>query len=82
MKFGVFYINNGFWDMYKMVYFFYFLIVVEKYEEMLEGFLNSYRESGYLLKWLFFDECGLMFGILIDVVIVDVVVKDIWLDLM
>lgn len=49
---------------------------------MLEGFLNSYNEIGFLLKWLFLDECGLMFGILIDVVIVDVVVKKICFDLM
>ncbi|MFP9213218.1 glycoside hydrolase domain-containing protein, partial [Enterococcus faecalis] len=60
----------------------YSLIAVEKYEEMLEGFLNSYRESGYLPKWLSPDERGLMPGTLIDAVIADAAVKDIRRDLM
>lgn len=82
MKPGVLYTNNGFWDTYKTVYPLYSLIAVEKYEEMLEGFLNSYRESGYLPKWLSPDERGLMPGTLIDAVIADAAVKDIRPDLM
>ncbi len=62
VKPGVLYTNNGFWDTYKTVYPLYSLIAVEKYEEMLEGFLNSYRETGYLPKWLSPDERGLMPG--------------------
>ncbi len=77
IKPGVLYTNNGFWDTYKTVYPLYSLIAVEKYEEMLEGFLNSYRESGYLPKWLSPDERGLMPGTLIDAVIADAAVKDI-----
>ncbi|HGF7579453.1 GH92 family glycosyl hydrolase [Enterococcus faecium] len=82
IKPGVLYTNNGFWDTYKTVYPLYSLIAVEKYEEMLEGFLNSYRESGYLPKWLSPDERGLMPGTLIDAVIADAAVKDIRRDLM
>lgn len=82
VKPGVLYTNNGFWDTYKTVYPLYSLIAVEKYEEMLEGFLNSYRETGFLPKWLSPDERGLMPGTLIDAVIADASVKGIRKDLM
>ncbi|MGC2986412.1 glycoside hydrolase domain-containing protein, partial [Enterococcus faecium] len=71
IKPGVLYTNNGFWDTYKRVYPLYSLIAVEKYEVMLEGFLNSYRERGYMPKWLSPDERGLLPGSLIDAVIAD-----------
>jgi putative alpha-1,2-mannosidase len=79
---GVLYTNNGFWDTYKTVYPLYSLIAQEKYEEMLEGFLNSYNETGFLPKWLSPDERGLMPGTLIDAVIADAAVKQIRTDLM
>lgn len=79
---GVLYTNNGFWDTYKTVYPLYSLIATEKYEEMLEGFLTSYRETGFLPKWLSPDERGLMPGTLIDAVIADAAVKGIRSDLM
>ncbi|MGX7163886.1 GH92 family glycosyl hydrolase [Enterococcus massiliensis] len=79
---GVLYTNNGFWDTYKTVYPLYSLIAKEKYEEMLEGFLNSYYESGFLPKWLSPDERGLMPGTLVDAVIADAAVKEIRPDLM
>ncbi len=82
VKSGVLYTNNGFWDTYKTVYPLYSLIAVEKYEEMLEGFLNSYNETGFLPKWLSPDERGLMPGTLIDAVIADAAVKGIREDLM
>ena len=79
---GVLYTNNGFWDTYKTVYPMYSLVAKEKYEEMLEGFLNSYNETGFLPKWLSPDERGLMPGTLIDAVIADAAVKGIRSDLM
>lgn len=79
---GVLYTNNGFWDTYKTVYPLYSLIAQEKYGEMLEGFLNSYEETGFLPKWLSPDERGLMPGTLIDAVIADAAVKNIRPDLM
>lgn len=82
VKPGVLYTNNGFWDTYKTVYPLYSLIAVEKYEEMLEGFLNSYYETGFLPKWLSPDERGLMPGTLIDAVIADASIKGIRKDLM
>lgn len=79
---GVLYTNNGFWDTYKTLYPLYSLIAKEEYGEMLEGFLNSYKETGFLPKWLSPDERGLMPGTLIDAVIADAAVKNIRPDLM
>ncbi len=71
VKPGVLYTNNGFWDTFRTVYPFYSLLIPEEYEEMLRGFLNSYKETGFLPKWLSPDERGLMPGTLIDAVIAD-----------
>ncbi|NLW15177.1 MAG: alpha-mannosidase [Erysipelothrix sp.] len=77
VKHGVMYTNNGFWDTSKTVYPLYSLIAKEEYAEILEGFLNSYHNSGYLPKWLSPDERGLMPGTLIDAVIADAATKNI-----
>lgn len=82
VKLGSLYTNNGFWDTYKTVYPLFSLIAQEKYVDMLEGFLNSYENSGFLPKWLSPDERGLMPGTLIDAVIADAAVKGIGSDLM
>lgn len=79
---GKLYTNNGFWDTYKTVYPLYSLIAQEEYRDMLEGFLNSYRETGFLPKWLSPDERNLMPGTLVDAVIADAAVKEIATDLM
>ncbi|OOC63973.1 GH92 family glycosyl hydrolase [Paenibacillus ihbetae] len=82
VKKGILYTNNGFWDTYKTVYPLYSIIAPKEYEEMLEGFLNSYREAGFLPKWLSPDERGLMPGTLIDAVIADAAAKGIGMHLM
>lgn len=74
---GILYTNNGFWDTYKTVYPLYSLIAPTEYQEMLEGYLTSYKEAGYLPKWLSPDERGMMPGTLIDAVIADASVKGI-----
>lgn len=76
VKPGYLYTNNGFWDTYKTVYPFFTIIAPELLQEMLQGFLNSYREGGFLPKWLSPDERGLMPGTLIDAVIADAAQKD------
>lgn len=79
---GVYYTNNGFWDTYKTVYPLYSLIAPDEYEEMLEGFLNAYRETGFLPKWLSPDERGMMPGTLIDAIFADACAKSIAMEQM
>jgi predicted alpha-1,2-mannosidase len=74
---GILYTNNGFWDTYKTVYPLYSIIAPDEYSEMLQGYLNSYKETGFLPKWLSPDERGCMPGTLIDAVIADACVKGI-----
>ena len=82
VKPGKLYTNNGFWDTFRTVYPLYSIIIPDEYEEMMEGFLNSYRNAGFLPKWLSPDERGLMPGTLIDGLIADAAVKGIGSDLM
>lgn len=82
VKPGPLYTNTGFWDTYKSIFPLFSLIAQKEYKDMLEGFLNSYRESGYLPRWLSPDERGSMPGTLIDAVIADAGVKSIGTELL
>ena len=82
VKDGYLYTNNGFWDTFRTVYPLYSIIIPDLYEEMMAGFLNSFRHTGFLPKWLSPDERGLMPGTLIDGLIADAAVKGIAPDLM
>lgn len=72
---GVMYTDNGFWDTYKTVYPLYSLILGEKYAEMCEGFLNFYREGGWLPRWMSPCAVNCMPGTAIDAVFADAAVK-------
>ncbi len=74
---GPAYTNNGFWDTFRTVYPLYSLICPERYADILEGYVNAYRESGWLPKWPSPAETGIMPGTLIDAVIADAAVKGI-----
>ena len=74
---GVLYTNNGFWDTFRTVYPLYSILCPGMYEEILEGFVNAYRESGWLPKWPSPAETGIMPGTLIDAIIADAAVKGI-----
>ena len=81
IKPGLLYTNNGFWDTFRTSFPLFALIIPERYRQFLEGFLNSYRDTGYLPKWLAPDERGMMPGTLIDSLIADSACKDMAPDL-
>ena len=74
---GVRYTDNGFWDTYRTVYPLYTLMAGEEYAEMLEGFVNDYREGGWLPRWTAMGEVGCMPSTLIDAVIAEAAVNGI-----
>ena len=76
IKPGLLYTNNGFWDTFRTSFPLFALIIPEHYRQFLEGFLNSYRDTGYLPKWLAPDERGMMPGTLIDGVLADSACKN------
>jgi len=76
IKPGPLFTNNGFWDTFRTSFPLFALIIPEYYRQFLEGFLNSYRNTGYLPKWLAPDERGMMPGTLIDGLLADSACKD------
>jgi predicted alpha-1,2-mannosidase len=74
---GVKYVDNGFWDTFRTVYPMFSIVAPEMYAEILEGFVNTYKDCGWLPKWPSPSEVGMMPGTLIDAVIADAAVKDI-----
>ena len=76
IKPGLLFTNNGFWDTFRTSFPLFALIIPEHYRQFLEGFLNSYRDTGYLPKWLAPDERGMMPGTLIDGLLADSASKD------
>lgn len=75
IKPGVMYTDNGFWDTCRTLYPLLTLLVPGQVQEMLEGYLNFYREEGWLPKWVSPGERGIMPGTLIDAVLADTAVK-------
>ena len=81
VKPGVLFSNNGFWDTFRTTFPLFALIIPEHYHRFLEGFLNSYHDTGFLPKWLAPDERGMMPGTLLDGIIADSACKDMAPDL-
>lgn len=72
---GVMYTDNGFWDTFRTLYPLFSLLIPDKLKEMLQGYLNFYREEGWLPKWISPGERSIMPGALVDVVLADAAVK-------
>lgn len=72
---GVMYTDNGFWDTFRTLYPLFVLLIPDRLKEMLEGYLNFYKEEGWLPKWISPGERGIMPGTLIDAVLADAAVK-------
>lgn len=78
---GKLFINIGFWDVFRTSFPLLALMAPDTYHDFLEGFLNFYKETGFLPKWLAPDERGMMPGTLIDGVIADAAAKNLIPDL-
>ncbi len=74
---GVKYVNHGTWDTYRTVYPLFSLVAPEEFSEIVEGYINTYRDCGWLPKWPSPAETGAMPGTMIDAVIAEAAVKNI-----
>ena len=72
---GVRYTDNGFWDTYRTCYPFYAIVAKDEYRDMCRGFVNDYKECGWLPRWPSIGERGCMPSTLIDAVLCDAAVK-------
>lgn len=74
---GPLYVNNGFWDTYRAAWPLYTLLVPNRVGVMLDGFVNAYKEGGWIPRWSGpgYNDC--MVGSHANVVIADAYAKGI-----
>lgn len=72
---GPLYADIGFWDTYRTSFPLYNLLYPSFMNEMMQGWVNAYRETGWMPKWASPGERSMMPGTLIDVSFADAVVK-------
>jgi len=84
LKQGETYTNNGFWDTFRTVYPLLSIIDPDSYAAIVKGYIQIYKDTGWLPRWPALGEFGCMPGTLIDAVIADAAVKGIltgdWLE--
>ena len=74
---GPMYTDNGFFDTFMTVYPLFSIILAEDYARMCHGFLNYYKEAGWLPRWMSPSAINSMPGTFIDQVFADAVNKGI-----
>jgi predicted alpha-1,2-mannosidase len=74
---GVLYTNNGFWDTHRTVYPLLAMIDPEGFGEIVDGFLQAYRQCGWLPKWASPGHRNCMVGTHADSVIAEAVAHNI-----
>ncbi|XBH20901.1 GH92 family glycosyl hydrolase [Jonesiaceae bacterium BS-20] len=64
---GKMYVNNGFWDTYRTAWPAYAFLYPEQSEELVDGFIEQYREGGWVARWSSPGYADLMTGTSSDV---------------
>ncbi|GAB3066249.1 GH92 family glycosyl hydrolase [Intrasporangium mesophilum] len=75
IKDGKIYVNNGFWDTYRTVWPAYSLLYPEVAAEIADGFVQQYRDGGWVARWSSPGYADLMTGTSSDVAFADAYVK-------
>jgi putative alpha-1,2-mannosidase len=68
-------VNNGFWDTYRTCWPAYALLAPERCGELVDGFLQLYRDSGWVPRWSSPGHADLMTGTSSDVAFADAYLK-------
>eukprot|EP00756_Hemistasia_phaeocysticola_P042549 Hpha_TRINITY_DN16975_c2_g8::TRINITY_DN16975_c2_g8_i1::g.54453::m.54453 len=74
---GVLSTDHGFWDAYRTVYPLHNFLFSDTAGELLQGFINAYKEGGWLPSWPSPGFRGSMVGSFQDLVLADAMVKGI-----
>ncbi len=69
------YVNNGFWDTYRTAWPAYALLTPSKAGEMIDGFVQQYRDGGWIARWSSPGYADLMVGTSADVAFADAWLK-------
>ncbi|HEX6341882.1 MAG TPA: GH92 family glycosyl hydrolase [Umezawaea sp.] len=72
---GKMYVNNGFWDTYRTTWPAYTLFTPSKAGELADGFVQQYRDGGWVSRWSSPGYANLMTGTSSDVAFADAYVK-------
>ncbi|MFE3523439.1 GH92 family glycosyl hydrolase [Streptomyces sp. NPDC059161] len=77
---GTVYVNNGFWDTYRTTWPAYSLLTPKKAGEMVDGFVQQYKDGGWISRWSSPGYADLMTGTSSDVAFADAYVKGVKFD--
>ncbi len=69
------YINNGFWDTYRTAWPAYALLSPTHAGEMIDGFIQQYKDGGWISRWSSPGYANLMVGTSSDVAFADAYLK-------
>jgi predicted alpha-1,2-mannosidase len=72
---GKVYVNNGFWDTYRTAWPAYTLLTPHTAGEMIDGFVQQYRDGGWIARWTSPGYADLMVGTSSDVAFADAYLK-------
>lgn len=67
IKNGQIYVNNGFWDTYRTAWPLYSLLYPEQTQTLVNGFVEQYRNGGWIARWSSPGYADLMTGTSSDV---------------
>jgi predicted alpha-1,2-mannosidase len=73
---GILVTDNGFWDTFRSVYPLLNLIYPTEAGEIIDGWVNAFKEGGWLPEWSSPSYRTCMVGTYADVVISDAIIKD------
>ncbi|MFG2286628.1 GH92 family glycosyl hydrolase [Streptomyces sp. NPDC048595] len=77
---GAVYVNNGFWDTYRTTWPAYCLLTPERAGKMVDGFVQQYKDGGWISRWSSPGYADLMTGTSSDVAFADAYVKGVEFD--
>jgi len=72
---GILYTDNGFWDTYRTEYPLLALLDPERVGDILQGWVNAYKEGGWFPQWATPGYRACMVGTHIDAVMADAVAR-------
>ncbi|MCP2270905.1 GH92 family glycosyl hydrolase [Actinokineospora diospyrosa] len=75
IKDGQVYVNNGFWDTYRTCWPAYALLDPARCRELVDGFVQQYRDGGWVSRWSSPGYANLMTGTSSDVAFADAHLK-------
>ncbi|MEV6958074.1 GH92 family glycosyl hydrolase [Streptomyces sp. NPDC051207] len=77
---GKVYVNNGFWDTYRTTWPAYSLLTPGRAGELVDGFVQQYKDGGWTSRWSSPGYADLMTGTSSDVAFADAYVKGVDFD--